>query len=436
MSKLIHTIRGSTFLKHNAIFFFGALAAGALNYAFYPVMARLLSTDNFGEVQALFSLFAQINIFLTVLGLLTVNIVVNNPPGQKRDRLILEIEKLALVIGLILLIASYFAGASLERFFHFSSFWPFVALSAAVFVTVPLTFRSAYLRGRRAFTLVAVLNILAAAADLVLSVAFVVLHGKTTGVLLGLVVAQLLTFICAATLARRRGFDGSQTRTLFKLPDVRMIAPELRYALLVLASSLIITGMYSIDTVVMKHWFDAGTAGLYAGIATIARIIFFFTASVAQVLLPSVRMNRPAEHNRAILMKSFVLLMGIGGSVLLVFCLLPRTVVEVLMGSRFLPYANLLPRLSLVIFLVSILNLFLLYHLALRRYAIAVIAGLGACVTAGCLMLNHQLPQAIVDDLLYGCLATGGLLAAWVVSTRKSLETDIELKAEQSEPQP
>jgi O-antigen/teichoic acid export membrane protein len=382
-------------------------------------MARLLSTDSFGEVQTLVSLFTQINIFLNVLGLLTVNIVVNNPPGEKRDRLILEIEKLALVAGLVLVVVSFLAGKSLEHFFHFSTYWPFVGLSGAVFVTVPLLFRSAYLRGQRAFGVVAVLNVAAAGADLVLSVALALFHWKTTGVMAGLLLAQLLTCIYAALLARRSGFKGSHAHTLLRLPDMRMITPELNYAMVVLASSLIITGMYSVDTIVVKHWFDAYTAGLYAGIATIARIIFFVTASIAQVLLPSVHMSQTGKHNRAILMKSFVLLMAIGGSVLLVFCLAPRTVVEVLMGGRFVPYANLLPRLSLVIFLVSVINLFMLYHLALRRYAIAVIAVVGAGATAVIMLLHHQTPQLVVDDLLYGCIITGGLLGGWALRTKK-----------------
>jgi O-antigen/teichoic acid export membrane protein len=432
MTNIASAIRNSTFLKHNAIFFFGALAAGALNYIFYPIMARLLSTNSFGEIQALFSLFAQVNIFLSVLGLITVNIVVNNEWSQKRDQLILELEKLALLTGLVVLFASFLAGPMLERFFHFNTIWPFVVLGAAVFVTIPLTFRSAYLRGKRSFGLVAILNIMAAAADLVLSVLFVVLHGKTTGVLIGLVLAQFLTFMCAAWLARRHGFSVARAKALFTLPDMRMIAPELRYALLVLVSSLIITGMYSVDTIVVKHWFDARTAGLYAGIATIARIIFFVTASIAQVLLPSVRMSRSAQHNRQVLVKSFILLTGIGGSVLLVFCLMSRRVVEILMGQRFLPYANLLPRLSLVIFFISVVNLFVLYHLALRRYAIAVIAVVGALLTTGLMLVNHQTPQAVVNDLLYGSVSVGVMLGVWSMSIKAS---EVVLVPEQSETQ-
>lgn len=413
MHKIVRVIRSSTFLKHNATFFFGAVAAGALNYLFYPILARLLPTGSFGEVQALCSLFAQVNIFLGVLGLLTVNIVVNNSQSEKRDEIIIELEKLALLIGVVIVIATVCMGSTLERFFHFASSWPFVWLAVAVLVSIPLMFRNSYLRGTQAFGLTSALGVVAAGADLLLAVVSVVLHLGTTGVMIALVVAQFATFIYSSWLARRRGFSGTWHDTLLKLPDMHVVTPELRYAVVVLVSSLTVTGLYSIDTVVVKHWFDAHAAGLYAGIATVARIIFFTTASIAQVLLPSVRIGQPAKYNRQMLVRSLLLLAGIGGSILLVFFMLPKLVVKLLMGQRFLPYAFLLPRLSLVIFLVSVINLFLLYHLALRRYAVVGIALCGALLTTILFIVSHHTLTALIDDLLYSCLLISALLALW-----------------------
>jgi len=426
MPKIVRIVRSSTFLKHNAIFFTGAIAAGALNYVFYPIMARLLPTGSFGEVQALCSLFAQVNIFLGVLGLITVNIVVNTSQSVQRDQIIIELEKLALLIGFALVAVTVFAGSSLERFFHFNSAWPFIWLALAVLVSIPLMFRNSYLRGRQAFASTSVLGVMAAGADLVLAVAAVLLHWGTTGVMIALVVAQFVTFLYGAWLTRRKGFNGSWRDTLLKFPKMGIIAPELRYAAVVLVSSLTITGLYSIDTVVVKHWFDARTAGLYAGIATVARIIFFLTASIAQVLLPSVRLQQSAKHNQQVLTKSLVLLVGVGGTVFLLFSLMPKLVIETLMGRRFLPNAALLSRLSLVIFLISVINLFMLYHLALRRYAVMLIALGGAVVATVLFATHHQSLFAIVNDLLYSSVFIALLLGIWSALPKRRLEPTSE----------
>ncbi len=404
-----------TFLKHNAIFLFGGLAIGGLNYLYYPVMGRLLNTGSFGEVQALFSLFAQIMIFLNVLSLLTVNIVVNYADAARRNRVILELEKLALLVCGLLVVGAIASGTLLRNFFHFGSGTPFVLLALAVLVSAPLAFRTGYLRGRQRFSLVVVAGVVASACDLLFSIAFVLAGRGTGGAMLGLVLAQLVGFLLAAHIAKRQGFTESLRQNIIKLPDLKLIMPELKYALLVLVGSLVITGLYSVDTVVVKHYFDASTAGLYAGISTVARIIFFLTTSISQVLLPSVKLQTPMVENRAVLRKSFLLMAILGGGALLIFATLPRTIIGTLMGHEYQRYAELLPALSLMVFVVSVVNLFVMYHLALRRYAVAPIMLAGVAVTGWLLSMHHQSLTDIVHSLLYGSISILVFLGIWSI---------------------
>jgi O-antigen/teichoic acid export membrane protein len=412
-SRPFQAVLGSRFLKHNAIFFFGSLVMGFLNYLYYPVMSRMLPPSNFGEVQTLFSLFAQINIFLSVLGLLTVNIVANYDDARRRDRMILELEKLAVVLSGVLLLATIICGTMLQHFFKFGSSWPFIALLLAVVATVPLTFRNAFLRGKHYFGLVALAGILAAAGDLVLSIVLVAAGWSTTGAIIGLVIAQFGAFVYAAYNAQRHGFS-ERFKGLFTFPNIRFVLPELKYAMLVLTCSLVITSLYSIDIIAIKHFFDARTAGLYAGISTVARIIFFLTASIVQVLMPSIRLRQTVAENQSTLLKSLLLLAGIGGAALIMFTLFPRLIIRLLIGGNYLHYAYLLPRLSLAIFVISLLNLFIMYHMALRRYAMIPIVLLGIAVTYGLLWAHHPSPEAVVNSLLYGSTAMIACLGIWL----------------------
>jgi O-antigen/teichoic acid export membrane protein len=414
MYSAVKQIRNSTFIRHNAIFFIGSLSVGLLNYLFYPILGRLLNPGSFGEVQTISSLFAQIAIFLSVLGLITVNIVANYEDRHKRNKVILELERLAAVIGIALLLITFTAGPYLQSFFHFSSVWPFQVLALAVLVSVPLTFRGAYLRGIKLFGTVSVIGVIASAADIVFAAVFVLAGLGTTGAILGLVAGQLLALGYAAQQAQRRGFGESWRSTLFRLPDLKLIKPELKYALLVLVGSLCITGMYSIDIIVVKHYFNAQTAGLYAGISTVARIIFFLTGSIAGVLLPAIKLKQKPRDNQMILLKSFGLLVLVGGSALIVFSIFPNEIIKILMGSKYLPYSYLLPRLSLALFIISILNLIVLYFIALRRYGIAPVVIIGLAITYGILKIEHQTLQAVINSLFYGSLVMLGLLGAWL----------------------
>ncbi|HKU18907.1 MAG TPA: oligosaccharide flippase family protein [Candidatus Saccharimonadales bacterium] len=417
VTKLIGVLRSNVFLRHNIIFFVGSLAVGFLNYLYYPVLGRMLPPAGFGEVQTLFSLFAQTNIFLSVLGLIAVTIVTNYKDTSRRDRMLVELERLAVGIGVVLLALVIVFGGGLARFFHFGSLWPFVTLMLAVLATVPLTFRNAFLRGHRAFGLVIVSGMVAAGGDLLFSIVLVAAGWGTTGAIAGLVLAQFAAFLLAAYYAGARGFAGRSFR--LRLPDIRFMKPELRYALLVLVGSLAITALYSMDIVVVKHFFDARTAGLYAGIATVARIIFFLTASICQVLLPSVRLTNTTQQNRAVLLQSFALLVGVGGAALLAFTLLPRFVVGTLIGGTYVAYAHVLPWLALTLFVVSILNLFIMYHVALRRFGVIFVVLAGMAATFGFLQVRHGSLLSVVTSLLYGSVAMLAFLGVWLCGRKR-----------------
>lgn len=417
MNSIKHAPR-SGFLRHNSIFFFGAAAVGALNYLYYPVMGRLLDTVSFGEVQTLISLFLQAAIFLTALGLVAINVVTNYTSDNLRNAVVLEFEKLALFVGVGAFVLTLIFGGVVARFLQFDSVAPLSLLVLALVASVPLTFRSAYLRGKRKFGSVSFVNIVGAVGKLLFAIALVLLGLGTIGAIGGLVTAQLTASVLVIILAAKIGFDRPHRSHWVKLPRLDLIAPELRYGTLVLAGSLLITMQYSIDVVVVKHYFDPTTAGLYAGVASVARIIFFLTASIAMVLLSLVQLQAPKKQNEKVLLKSLILTAMVGLPVLAACVLQPSAITGLLMGSAYVEAASILPRLATAVFIVAILNVFVSYYLALRRYMIAPILGVGALTTYVLIYTNHSSLIDVVNGLLIGSIVMLGTLVVWIASKR------------------
>jgi len=391
---------------------------GVLNYLYYPLMGRLLAPAAFGEVQALISLFLQVTIFLTVLGLVTINIVANYKDEERRNAVVLEFEKLALLVsGAVLMLTIIFQN-QLMRLLQFESGAPFILLMVALVASVPLVFRGSFLRGKKRFGLASTGNILAAAGKLLFSGLLILLGYGTAGAIGGLICAQIAASIFVAEQAGVLGLKRPAGQSLFRLPSYKLLRPELGYGLLVLIGSFVVTFLYSIDVLVVKHFFSPEAAGLYAGVASVARIIFFLTASIALVLMPMVRLENEPEENRRLLIKSLALCIGVGLPAVVLFVFAPGSVVGLLMGGEFETAASLLPSLSVAIFLVSILNLFVAYFLALRRFGIAPIVLAGASLTFGLMVTNHATLQAVVNSLLIGSFATLAILAIWIASQR------------------
>ncbi len=398
---LIRRLRSNEFLRHNAIFFTGSLAVSILNYLYYPVLGRLLPATQFGEVQALVSLFLQATIFLGVVTNVAVNVVANEPDAGLRSRIVGELERVAtlvVVAGLLVCLAFL---PWIQAFLQFNEPLPFIILGVSLAITAPLSLRSAYLRGMSAFARLSVAGILSAGIKLLASAAFVVAGFGTTGAIGGLVAAQIVAFFYARHYAHKLGLTGAGGK-LFRKPDLALIRPQLNYAVLVLIVSLVTTTLFSFDIVVVKHYFSAEVAGAYAGIATIARIIFFLTGSVAGVLLSTIKREAPRSASRALLLRSALLQTILGGAALAVFALAPLLVTRLLIGPRYLSLAGLLPELSLAMFVIAFVNLMLIYDLALRRWSGAVVAIAGAVVTFALVLVSHANPAAVVRSLLLG----------------------------------
>ena len=411
---VITALRSSDFLRNNTIFFAGSVLVGALNYLYYPLIGRLVSPAVFGEIQTLVSLFLQFTIFLNVLGMITVNIMANYADKEKAHQTIVELEKFAAYLSLLLLAFSLVAGSALQQALRFESSLPFTALALALIVSIPLTFRSAYARSQKKFGVAVSSQLIGAATKLAFSAGLIILGLGTFGAIGGIVVAQFIAFLYAARWAGRLGFLRPKNSNYASLPDIRMILPELKYAGLVFVGLLSITLLMSIDIIIIKYFFDAQTAGLYAGIATVARIIFFLSAPIAQVLMPSIKINQSSTENRRLLIKSLGLTLLVTSPVLTACILFPNMVVGLLMGSAYDGYSHLLPLLATSIFLLSIMNLLGMYYLSLRTKAIAVIGCVGFLLTVAAMMSWHPSVDAIVWSLFFGSVVTvlaGGLFS-------------------------
>lgn len=415
LAEKIRALKSSSFVRHNAIFFAGSVGVGALNYLYYPILGRMLPPAAFGEVQTLVSFFLQLTIFLTVLGLVTTNIAANYENADERNRVIFDLERIALAVSLILLVLSVLARHQLQQFFRFDDAMPFVVLVLAVVVSVPFTFRGAFVRGRHGFGVASISNLIASGVKILFSAGLVALGLGTVGAIWGVTAAQCAALIYIAYWARRMGLTRSDGAKWTSKPNMTLLVPELKYAGLVLVTSLIITLQFSIDILVVKHYFDARTAGLYAGIATVARIIFFLTGSISQVLMPMVKMKNTAAENRALFKKSFGLLLLTGVPALLIFVLLPGAIVRILMGGQYAEFASLLPLLSVAIFIVAFVNLVVSYYMALRHYAIALVVIAGAAITYILMYFHHATLREVIVSLLLGSLSMlvvgAGLLA-------------------------
>jgi O-antigen/teichoic acid export membrane protein len=407
----------SAFVRHNAVLLVGSGAVAFLNYLYHPVLSRLLPLAAFGEVQTIVSLATQIALVLNVVGMVALHIVTNRDAGPERDALIRNLEgvtfyALVAVCGAI----AVFAGA-LRDLFRFSSTLPFFFLALVLLATVSVTFRRSYLQAVHDFFGVSVANILIALGRLAFAVLFVIAGYGAAGALGALVAGNLLAL--AYLFLKTRGTDA--LRVGWRPAFSRELWRELRYAALALVCTAFILFLASADVLFAKRYFDPELAGAYSGISTVARIIFFATASVQTVLLPLIRLDDPPRMHRRLLYRSLALVVGLAAPVLAAFWLFPIAITRALVGEPFVPLAGLLPILGVVTLLTSVANLFTSYFIALRRYGALAVVAAGTLATVLPILATHEAPRDIAVGFLAGAATGVALFTAFFM--RVALES-------------
>ena len=147
---------------------------------------------------------------------------------------------------------------------------------------------------------------------------------------------------------------------------------------------------------------------------------------MAGVLLPSIKIRNSFAKNHPIFKKALVLITLIGGGTGLTFSLFSDTVIRYSIGLKYAQMAEFLPKMSLFLFLASVINLFFVYFLALREYLLIPIAFLSGMLVAGLSFLHHESLNTVINNFLFSSIFTlVWLLLLYWKRSRKVDESNI-----------
>jgi len=123
------------------------------------------------------------------------------------------------------------------------------------------------------------------------------------------------------------------------------------------------------DIILVKHFFQAQEAGLYASLALIGRVVYFVAWMFVMLLLPTVvRLKKEGKPTGHVLFK-YVGYIGLLSSVIVVACaMFPEFVITLLFGDAYLSMASLLWQYALATSLFAVANIFTYYFLSLDQY--------------------------------------------------------------------
>ncbi len=324
--------------------------ATAINFAYNIAVARFLGPTAFGHATAVYTLLILISAVTLSFQIVSAKVVAQQSSLEGKSAVYRGFHRSAWACGItVALLLLLFQGV-IADYLNLPSPVLVVLLAVGVAFYIPLGSRRGYIQGAYGFHRLG--------ANLVLE-GLVRLGGSVLLIMLGLgvpgVIAANAAAVAVAYLAAVPKLAAAVPHNLH-IPDAFREALQ---AIVFFAGQVLINNC---DIVLVKHFFPSTTAGLYAAVALVGRVIFAFSSAVVNTMFPLVAGTRNEERRgNKVLLTSFLLVLGIGSALALGLRLAPAGIWTTFFGPQFeiagkhgLPYLLALYAATAVIYSLSV----------------------------------------------------------------------------------
>lgn len=395
---------------HSLILFLGSQFGNVCNLLFQVLMARMMSDSDYGVLFAVLSAMIMLSMPLNALGGAVTHFTALFMAREDRQgirSMITALGRDLLVPAGLVVLAVALAGRPLSAAFKLGSTAP-VGLAAATLITMALmTVLNGVLSGMQAFEWVAVLGNAWPVLRLILGVVFIALGwgalGGLSANLTGLLLATGLALLICLSLLGRRGWGVRRPAGLYSYTG--------RYMLTALAFGV----LSSADVLMVKYYFPADQAGVFAKAAMLARMAFFLPGPVCSAMFPKVTSEGDSSPaNRRTLKKAMVMTGVLGGGIGVVCALFPSLLLKVLVRDVQPGQGEVLRAMALAMMPLTLVMVLMYYEVAQRRFRIMIPLYICAAAYVMGVMHWHGSLLQVVGVLATASVAALGL--SWLFS--------------------
>ncbi|HVD01175.1 MAG TPA: oligosaccharide flippase family protein [Candidatus Dormibacteraeota bacterium] len=401
--QLARRFRQDPLLRNSAIYLTGGLLAGLFGYVFHFVTGRLLGPAGYSVVAAAIAALSLVTLPSVVLQLVSARYTsVAAATGKLAGLppLLLRISGVTLLFGvpLMLLLAAFAPAAA--RFFNIPDTRVVYVLAMGGIVSLLVTITRGALQGLRRFFALSGNALVDAVSRVLLAGAFVAAGFGILGAVAALMLSPLIAYLQSLYLLRHLGAIGGNRERADGLG---------RYALLAATAGIGVTYLFTVDTLLAKHYLDATEAGIYAAASVLGRVVYFLGLTVAGVMFPEVAtLHARNEAHFHVVDRSFLLVSAMGVLLVIAYAAMPGLVL-LPYGSSFTPVRPYLTVFAVALTLLALSNLVINYFLSVARSGF-VVPLFAACVLETVLIVLFH--SGIWQIIAMVMVSLGALLAA------------------------
>ena len=361
IKNLIKNYKKSKLVRDNVIFFIANLSMGLLVFLFHFFTGRILGPAGYGVIGVILSIAYIFNIPLTTIQTGIANFT-STFKAKNKTRELNYLFKSSLrrlfIFGIICMILFVILSPLIASYLKIKVSY-LIILSVFILLVFLLPVIRGVLQGLQKFKLLGLNLFSEGLSKFIIGVILVLLGFGIYGATIGIVTSFVIAFFVGYYPLRK--FIGDNVKKF----DTKKIY---KYSIPVLLMLTGLTAFYTIDVLIVKHFFTDVTAGHYVAISTLAKILFFGSYSITQVMFPKVSelyaSNKPHKH---LLYKSLLMMLIFLLPITIIYSLFSSFIINLIYGKEYLEVASLLGLFAIVMSLFSLIYTIAFYNLSIKR---------------------------------------------------------------------
>lgn len=358
---LLTRLRNDRMLRNTAVYLFGSVAVGVLGYAFHFETGRLLGPVGYSVVASAIAGLYLLTLPIFVLQLVTARftsvLAASGESGRIRN-LLIRVSGFSLLAALPVLALLFATAPAVASYLRLSDTRVVLMLGVASLLTILITINRGALQGLRRFYALSGNGLIDMSTRLVLAAALIWLGFGPLGAVAAVLVGPILAYAQSLFLLRRLDGDALGSEKVQGLAG---------YAVLAGVAGIGINYLFSIDTLLAKHYLSPESAGIYAAASVLARVIYFLGLTVVGVMFPEVASLQARNEAHFHVVDLALLLVGAMGTLLILLYSAVPGLILLPYGAGFAPVRAYLGAFAVALTLLAVANLLISYFLSLAQ---------------------------------------------------------------------
>jgi len=408
-------------IKPAQIFMISVMVVNAGNYVYNLILGRLLGPEQFSDAAILITFLLVLSFIAMTFQLVTAkfSIILEHQTVVWFRRVMY---KYAIITGLTFGALIILFAQQLQLFFNTSTSEMFFIFGLGIPIYFIMSINRGFYQGQDELKKLSVTYQSEMLSRLIFTLAILLLLNiqSSIGIAYGILISFFfgLIPIKISHLFEKNNSDVSSEIT----------KPILNFFLLTAFYELTQIIINNSDILLVKHYFNAIDAGLYASLALIGRMVYFIAWMFVMLLLPNVvRLKKAGKNTKPILFKYVIYISCISISIIASCYLFPKTIVHLFFGEQYLPIAPLLWKYGIATSMFAIANIFAYYYLSLDKYIPVVITGiLGLSQVILIIFYHNSLEQVVSVQIIAMIILLLTQVAFFIFSKNPSTNQQIE----------